>query len=155
MTLIDYVDSRFLNLEIHQTPYLCGNRIEHFLELYDRKGNSPEIIVVRKKDDISVLQGGGAHGICKEDLFTLQVQVSGHDGSICEVRTAVTRARALTSNLVIIDAESATIDFAWVAKPVTRQRLLKYPVRVSVGLPSGDEWTKALKARGLRPCAGD
>ena len=137
-----------------QNPWRAGNRNQAFFgRQLHRRTTEPLITVLRDRDGTLELQAGQAHGICAGDEFSIlpasvALQSSAQDSAIYKVLFA----RPLTSVLVPKDDSTQILSSGrvWMARPLTRLSLQRFPVWIPRNLPAFEEWITALQQRSLQ-----
>lgn len=132
-----------------QNPMLYGNKSLCFFGHANSESHSASIPIIKKLDGGIQLEAGRAHGICDGDRFAIHNLASAIDNfnsSPAPVICTVIHIGALSSSMEMVGTPSPHIQTGWIATPLTRFALRRYPVRLELVLPSG-EWTAALRER--------
>jgi hypothetical protein len=135
-----------------QNPVLYGNKGQGFFGLTKSEITTATVPIIEKQDGSLELQAGQAHGICDNDLFAVYHLGSAEHDSKSErdpVVAKVTHARALTSDLELVEMTSIRVQTGWVAMSLTRFSLRKLPIQLASGLPRQHELLTALQERSL------
>jgi hypothetical protein len=143
--------ARFREFWQQQNPVLYGNKNQGFFGHINSEIDITPISIIERDGSLQ-LQAGQAHGVCDGDQFVLHPlgsteSNSGSKGD--QVIAEVAQARALTSDLELLDMTSIRGQTRWIAKPLTQSSLRTFPIRLTSGLPHLDEWLTALKERSL------
>ncbi|RYP41528.1 hypothetical protein DL767_000955 [Monosporascus sp. MG133] len=148
--IYDHIRAKFRGSSLsHQNPVLYGNGNQGFFGRTDKDVTTAAIPVVVTKSGLE-LQAGHAHGVHDSDQLVLQpLGTDNPDSQELSVVSKVVRIRALTSDLEPLDLPSVRVRTGWMAEPITRFSLQRFPIRLSSELPYRDEWLTALKARSL------
>ncbi|OCK98481.1 uncharacterized protein K441DRAFT_654680 [Cenococcum geophilum 1.58] len=142
----------FERSSVEQSPALYGNKDQGFFGPVSFQSDTTLIPIIKKQNGSLQLQAGQAHGICNGDRFALFPFTCTDPDSSLKENTAVskvTHTRALTSNLELVGTTFIHIQTGWLAKPLTRFSLHKFPIRLAANLPSRDELLASLKERSL------
>jgi hypothetical protein len=150
--IYDHLHANFRNSAPQQNPILYGNTSQGFFAHANSEITASTVPIIEKQDGSLELQAGQAHGVSDGDRFALCPLGSaesnpGLRGDL--VIAKVTQARALTSKLELLDTTSIRVQTGWIAKPLTRFSLHRFPIRLASGIPHQGEWLTALKERSL------
>lgn len=135
-----------------QNPVLYGNQNQGFFGQTKNDITAAVVPVVVTKCGTLELQAGRAHGVYDGDQFVLQPLGLAEDEPHSQgpsVVSKVARTKALTSDLEPLDQPSICVRTGWMAEPITRLSLQRFPIRLPSDLPYRDEWVTVLKARSL------
>ncbi|OAQ64686.1 caspase [Pochonia chlamydosporia 170] len=144
--------ARFRKSNLQQHPVLYGHKDRGFLGQLGLGIDATTAVVVSPERVIH-LQAGKAHGICSGDQFSLQPLGAARSpgSSKAGVIATAVQVNGLTSTLELEDISSTSVQTGWVASPVTRLGLQKFPIRVESDVAHRQEWLNAMKDRSLRP----
>ncbi|KAF8852182.1 hypothetical protein BDZ45DRAFT_659532 [Acephala macrosclerotiorum] len=151
--IYDHVRVKFRGAGLdRQHPVLYGNQNQGFFGQTNNNIATAAVPVVVTKNGALELQAGDAQGIYNGDQFILRPFGPAKDdpqstGSPAVFKVA--RTRALTSDLEPLDMLSIRVRTGWMAEPITRLSLQRFPIRLPLDLPNRDEWIPVLKARSL------
>jgi hypothetical protein len=143
--------ARFRESWLQQKPILYGNKDQGFFGHPHSEVDIAPISIVERDGSLQ-LQAGQAHGVCNGDQFSvyplsLAERNPGLKGDL--VIAKVTQAGALTSYLELLNTTSIHVQTGWIAKPLTRFSLQKFPIRLVSSLLHQDEWLAALRERSV------
>lgn len=138
-----------------QNPWRSGNPNQAFFGRTSQGSSTTRStpVVMTVKNTLE-LQAGHAHGVRDGDQFILHALdfAGAGPGSPKQPLTLiskVTRTRALTSDLELLDPPSALDQTGWMAHPITRLSLQNFPIRLPSDVPDRDELVAALQDRSL------
>jgi hypothetical protein len=134
-----------------QNPMFYGNKdLSFFMGLHSELSVSP-VPVIREQDGCIRLQAGQAHGVCNGDRFALYPFYPHNGYASCVNRgpaiTQVTKVRAFVSDMVTLDAAPTCVQTGWIAEALSHYSLRRFPIRVSNGVQSADQWMAVSKER--------
>jgi hypothetical protein len=142
-----HLTAKFRTLGPQQNPVLYGNASQSFFAHKILEINATAIPIIEKQDSSLELQAGQAHGICDGDKVSLHLLNSSEtnsDSGGCLVLAKVTQTRAFTSGLQLLDTVPIHGQTGWIAKPLTKLSLRRFPIQLGSSLPNRDEWLIAL-----------
>ncbi|KAI1378451.1 caspase domain-containing protein [Hypoxylon crocopeplum] len=145
-----YLCARFRETCPKQKPMLYGNKSLWFFEESRHAIDAISIPVFKNESGLFQLEAGQAHGVCDGDQFALCTIDSAehssgalHDSIIAEV----IHARALLSDLTVLDSSSVTAASGLTAIPRSHLSFRKFPIQLELRLPCRGVWTAALQER--------
>lgn len=150
--IYEHLRGKFRGSQPQQTPVLYGNKDQGFFGYANPEVVTGVIHIVAKQDGGLELLAGQAHDVGDCDLFAVHSLSSGKHDSISKrdpVVAKVVQARALTSDLELVEPTPIPLHAEWVATALTRFSLKKLPIRLASGLPRRNELMTALKGRML------
>ena len=142
-----------------QNPMFYGNKNLSFFGPVGPENNLTPIPIIKRQNHGLQLEAGYAHGICNDDQFSVySLHSADHrlelEGGLVVAR--VTHVKALTSDLEVPNRASIPLESGLIAIALTHFSLRRFPVRLELGLPYPEEWTRALQDRqSLEICGND
>jgi hypothetical protein len=149
-----YLYAQFRKRWPQQNPILYGNKNQGFFSHIDVGIDVPSVSIVERDGSLH-LHAGQAHGVCEGDQFVISPLDSPKSDSNARgdvIIAKIIQARALTSDLELLDPTPIRAETGRIAKPLTRFSLRKFPIRLASNLPRLDEWLIALTERSLGIC---
>ncbi|KAH6892191.1 putative caspase [Thelonectria olida] len=145
--------AKFDEEKSQQHPEFYGNQDQPFLGGVMTRTTALPLPIVQR-DGLIRLQVGQAHGISAGDQFELAPWGSESRPEVQRERVLaqVKEARALTSDLELLNTTAMGLQTGWNATQHTCGFLHRFPVALAGHLPRLDEWLAALKARSLAAC---
>ncbi|RYP23194.1 hypothetical protein DL765_001279 [Monosporascus sp. GIB2] len=147
----DYIRANFKKCKIPQSPVLYGNKGQAFFAPPESGAITVTVPVIEKGGGLQV-QAGVAHGVGNGDQFLLyplgstDLRLGSQQDSII---AHVTNTGAFASSLKLSQPTSIHIKTGWIARPLTRSSLQRFPVRLDSTLPNQEEWLALLRERSL------
>ncbi|KAL5319063.1 hypothetical protein ACEPPN_014133 [Leptodophora sp. 'Broadleaf-Isolate-01'] len=151
--IYEHVRVKFLGAGLdRQHPVFYGNQNQGFFGQANNNITTVAVPVAVTKNGTLELQAGDAQGVCDGDQFILRPFGPAKDdpqSNGSSVIFKVARTRALTSDLEPLNLLSIRVRTGWMAEPITRLTLQRFPIRLPLDFPHRDEWIPVLKARSL------
>ncbi|KAJ8058425.1 hypothetical protein OCU04_012614 [Sclerotinia nivalis] len=143
--IYEYLSTRVRNTCLGQNPMCYGANNQGFFGGVLTEINQTSILVVRKPDKSIQLQAGHIHGICDGDQFSLYPFGDINPESREPIIAKVIHVRTLVSDLKLLNIAFTQVRTGWVATPLTRLSLRKFPIQIQLDAPYLVDWETARK----------
>ncbi|KAJ8062015.1 hypothetical protein OCU04_009797 [Sclerotinia nivalis] len=143
--IYQYLSTKVRKTCLGQNPMCYGTNNQGFFGGVLTGINQTSILVVRKPDKSIQLQAGHIHGICDGDQFSLYSFGDINPESGEPIIAEVIYVRVLVSDLKLLNIASTQVRTGWVATPLTRLSLRKFPIQIQPDAPYLVHWETARK----------
>ncbi|RFN45622.1 hypothetical protein FIE12Z_10124 [Fusarium flagelliforme] len=146
-----HLQANFRKDDFKQRPILYGNRNQPFFGA-NGLAECSHMFAAYSRSGMAYLEAGDAHGIMKGDKFMVR-QLSQQSSTLTTIESPVAarviNVQPLVSQLEFEQGNTTEEYVDWLATPISRQVLQRFPIRLSQSVPDVEQWKSHFDQRSL------